>query len=211
MGQAPAFEVDADPCSLSWTPSDCLWPSTQYTLDVLAASLLLGSGPTQTSGGDGFLYEARFEVTNRTTFTTSAILGTSYCMTAPNSAGEGARICASGSALAAAADLVLIASGCPEDVTGLFYFGPNQLAGAPFGDGFRCVGVPMSKRMYPLAKSGPMNGNSAGTTVRAVDFSASYGASIFSGASLNFQYWFRDQMAMLLGYNLTDGFNIVFQ
>jgi len=211
LGFGASYEVDLEPCGRAWTPGGCLTASTQYMFYIAAGSLLAPSGASQTTGADSFYYEAGFEVLNQTVFTTGPSVGSSFCMTAPNSVGDGALICASGSNIAAAADLKLVAGGCPENVPGLFYFGPNQLLGAPFGDGFRCVGVAMSNRMYPFAKAGPMNGNAPGVAMRTVDLAAPYGSSITAGASLNFQYWYRDQMAMMLGFNLTDGVNVVFQ
>jgi len=84
--------------------------------------------------------------------------------------------------------------------------------GAPFGNGFRCVAVPQSKRMYPLARAGPINGNPAGTAIFHTNFGAGYAASIVPTASLNFQYWYRDPGGLGgSGFNLTDGLNIVFQ
>jgi len=212
-GPGAEYEGDLfDPAATSWTPAGCLTPNTTYVAYLSAATLLGGVQNLFTSiHADAFVYAAGWETVNEVEFDTRAAVGTSYCATSPNSAGPGATICAAGSSVVASQDLTLVAAGCPEDTPGLFYFGPGQLAGAPFGDGLRCVAVPQSRRMYPFARAGPMNGNPPGTAVRPVDFGAPYAVALTPGASLNFQLWYRDNAAMMAGFNLTDAVNVVFQ
>ena len=44
----------------------------------------------------------------------------------------------------------------------------------------------------------------------AID-AAPYASTVMQGSSLNFQFWFRDNAAMMAGFNLTDGINVLFQ
>ena len=127
-------------------------------------------------------------------------LGTAYCVGALNSAGLNAAMSAAGSAVTADNDFTLETSGLPGGVPGVYFFGPNQVQ-IPFGDGFRCVGG-MTSRIQPPAFA---MGNNAS---RLVDLTA---FGINPGDSLNFQFWYRDSMAMMSGFNLSNGLNVVFQ
>jgi len=130
-------------------------------------------------------------------------IGSSFCSTSPNSAGAGALISAEGCRVASEQLVTLKATGLPADVYGLFYFGPNQIQ-APFGDGFRCVGGG-TRRIQP-----PVQADGTGAAERMLNFGAPYGAGLTSGASQNFQLWYRDGMAMMSGFNLSDGVSIDF-
>ena len=135
----------------------------------------------------------------------SGELGANFCTATPNSTGQPASISGVGSARVSDQDVTLVASGLPAPGTpGLFFFGPTQIQ-TPFGDGFRCAGG-MTRRVQP-----PAFASGALSTSRTLDFNAFYGQDFVAGASLNFQFWYRDPMAMMAGFNLTDGLNVVFQ
>lgn len=132
-----------------------------------------------------------------------------YCTGAPNSAGAGASISASGSASVCANDLVLHVSGAISAQFGMFYYGPNQVQ-APFGDGFRCVGaggLGTFRLLPPLPASG------TGTAQHALDLSAppASAGQILPGSSWNFQYWYRDPAFGGTGFNLSDALKVEFE
>ena len=110
-----------------------------------------------------------------------------------------------GSATAADQDVTLIAEQLPaSNKMGLFFFGPTQIQ-EPFGDGFRCVGG-MTRRVQP-----PVLADGTLTATLMLDFNRFYGQDLVAGANLNFQFWYRDPMAMMNSFNLTNGLNILFQ
>jgi len=132
-----------------------------------------------------------------------APLGDNYCVGAVNSSGLGATLSASGSLELADMNLTLRSEGQPGGVSGLYYFGPNQIQ-AVFGDGFRCVGGAL-RRVQP-----PVMANEGGISARSLNFAAPYATSLTPG-SLNFQLWYRDPMAGMSGFNLSDGLELVLQ
>ena len=210
-GPGASFEADLLlPVPPMWTPG-LLACDIQYMFYIASGTILPpGIQNLTTTGMDDFLYAAVFETVNQTVFTTQPTMGTRYCVGAPNSVGPGGRLCASGSAVVANQDLTLIADLCPEDTPGIFYFGPDQIQ-LPFGNGFRCVGGQVT-RMQPVVMSGPANGNPEGVATLTADFGAPYAAGLVGGASLNFQFWYRDPTGQGGStFNLTDALNILFQ
>ena len=143
-----------------------------------------------TDSGDGYL--ARWGCSS---------LGAAYCVAATNSTGVGATIEAQGVSVVSANDFTLRTSGLPSGVPGLYFFGPNQVQ-LPFGDGFRCVGGATRRVQPPNAAMGTV-------LSRKVDLDRY--TSIVPGASLNFQLWYRDAMAMSSGFNLSDAWSTSFQ
>jgi hypothetical protein len=140
-------------------------------------------------------------------FVVPTSVGTNYCATSLNSTGAPALISASGSASHSANDLVLKATGVPVGQPGLFYYGPQALAGLPFGDGLRCVGGAAGQviRVFPFAV-----GDAGGVLASSVDNTLASHAQITPGASLNFQAWFRDPAGAMSGFNLSDGLTVTF-
>ena len=133
------------------------------------------------------------------------VLGSRYCTAAPNSSGQPAYIGALGSSLVAAGDLTLTASNLPTfATTGIFFVGTNQVQ-VPFGDGFRCVGGAVRRSQPPLTS------NESPSLLNPVNFNSSYAQDITAGATLNFQFWYRDPLAIASGFNLTDALQILFQ
>ncbi len=139
-------------------------------------------------------------------------IGTSYCTASLNSTGAGAVVSAAGSSTASALNLSLTAQPVPN-TPGLFFFGPSQLGNEPgFGEGVRCVGG-ATRRVFPLT------GGSGNVATSVLNGNAGYASSIVSGASLNFQYWFRETMnagdldgdGMVEPFNTSNALNIVFQ
>ncbi|HIF39729.1 MAG TPA: hypothetical protein EYQ74_01350 [Planctomycetes bacterium] len=125
--------------------------------------------------------------------------GDRYCVGMPNSAGAGARLIAVGSPVVANNDLTLVALGLPPSTAGFFYFGTTA-ASVPLGEGVRCVGGAI-KRFLP-----PVVSNQSGVALRAVDLTEPPAVgSVFAGASLYQQLWYRDPPGGPVGYNFSDG------
>ena len=127
---------------------------------------------------------------------------TSYCTSVPNSTGNAAVISAEGSNVVADQDLTFTTEGCIPNGVGLYYFGTTQVQ-VPFGDGFRCTGGTV-QRVRPIVFA-----DVSGVATRSVNFGAPYAQTIVPGASLNFQYWYRDSGPS--GFNLSDAINIEFE
>ncbi|MAE27831.1 MAG: hypothetical protein CMJ87_02440 [Planctomycetes bacterium] len=134
--------------------------------------------------------------------------GTNYCIGAPNSTGAGASMSANGTANVADNNLTLRAESLPSNQMGIFFYGPAQIL-APFGNGYLCVGAGGVGifRLYP-----PLSTNGAGLLSRPVDYTnpPQPAAQITAGSTWNFQAWYRDPAAGGAGFNLSDGFEIVF-
>ena len=129
-----------------------------------------------------------------------------YCSTSPNSVGGGATMSFGGTPSLTANDLALIASGCPPNKNGLFYYGPNQI-NTPFGNGRRCVGGSITRLstlttdVFGIAQKNLDLGNPP--------FTSGNGQAI-PGNTMNFQFWYRDPAGGGAGYNLTDGLAVTF-
>lgn len=128
----------------------------------------------------------------------------SYCIASSNSVGAGAIIGYAGSVDIAANDLQLTSDYGPPGQYGIFFYGSNQ-AGAPFGDGFRCVGGQLF-RFTPVQMDG------AGTAVYGVDLTSppQPAGEVIVDSTWNYQYWYRDPTGGSAGYNLSDGLSIMF-
>ncbi|MFT7680296.1 MAG: hypothetical protein ACI8QC_004302 [Planctomycetota bacterium] len=126
-----------------------------------------------------------------------------YCTGAPNSAGPGASISATGSTSILANDLVLTATGCPQNQFGIFFYGPSQTQ-VVLGDGFRCVDGSLYR--LPAVDTGVF-----GIGSYALDHgNLPLGGDIAVGSTWNFQFWFRDPPFGGAGYNTSDALQITF-
>lgn len=127
----------------------------------------------------------------------------SYCVGAPNSVGDGARIHATGSASVAANDLGLWATSVPAGQFGVFFYGADADA-TPFGNGMLCVGG----SLYHLP---PTRVNDQGVAGTLVDFGAlPTGGMIVPGSTWRFQFQYRDLAGGGTLFNLSDGLEILF-
>lgn len=126
-----------------------------------------------------------------------------YCIAASNSVGPGALMQLNGTLSVANNDLTLLCTGLPSNSNGTFYFGLNQ-AQVPFGYGYRCIGG-------VKVRTGVVQANSSGVASRSVDNTASpFAGLITAGSSWNFQFWRRDAIVGVAGYNLSDGLHLDF-
>jgi hypothetical protein len=127
-----------------------------------------------------------------------------YCNSTRNSSGRSARIRACGSASIAANDLTLVATDCPLNKSGYFFYGFTE-AHAPFGNGWRCVGGTIA-RLKPVLNTGP-----TGSATRLLDYgNLPPGVPIAPGDLRRFQFWFRDPAGGGAATNLTDGLKVFF-
>lgn len=135
--------------------------------------------------------------------------GVRFCQATPNSTGVQARIASNGSCDVAANDLVLSAEPVPNQ-PGIFFYGTNRVnggAGAPFLNGFRCVGGGGSVfRLHPMTATGNVASLALDLTHPPLP-----AGQILPGSTWHFQYWFRDPAAGGAGANLSDGLSIHFQ
>ena len=85
---------------------------------------------------------------------TPGAIGMNYCATNPNSTGLSGRISAIGCPDASANNVVLVASDCPPNRPGIFFYGPGTLQ-VPLGDGFLCVGGFQQRSAAGRARGAP--------------------------------------------------------
>jgi hypothetical protein len=120
------------------------------------------------------------------TFNALECVALPYCVGAPNSVGTGASLQGTGSTSIIANDFVLNATGCPSNMFGLFFYGPDQVPLTPFGDGNRCVGG-------SLARLPVITTDAGGSASHSLDYgSLPANAQIVAGSIWNFQLWYRD-------------------
>ncbi len=129
----------------------------------------------------------------------SGPLGSNYCVALPNQSGTIARISAIGSGQASAQNVTFHVADANPTVPGIFFLGyaPTQV---PLSHGHLCVTGGTARMRPPLVTDG------TGSASRPVDYNEPYSAHITAGATLYFQFWYRDQG----GSNLSDGLRIDF-
>lgn len=134
----------------------------------------------------------------------SASIGTIFCNSNANSSGMAATLSAAGSATASPLDLAINVTNLPVAQNfGLLVFGPAQIPPVALGDGFLCIGGGIVRVNPPVQAS---------SSIQVVlDGAAPYAATIVAGATLNFQFWFRDGVPGGAGFNFSDGLEITFQ
>lgn len=126
------------------------------------------------------------------------------CFPSANSADPiGAVLSWQGTQFVSSNNFTLIATGCPANAAGLFFFGPTETF-VPFGNGFRCVGG--SIRRLPIITT-----NAFGDAVYNLNVNAGVAAGVILGnTAWNFQFWFRDTAAGGANFNLSDGLHVDF-
>jgi len=121
------------------------------------------------------------------------------CFTSPNSVGPGAIIGYYGSRSVNTNDFNLLTSGLPPNGFGLYYYGQNEIL-TPFGNGYRCVGS-------PVTRLGVMQANTFGDAVHDLNLT---GTQIDAGETWIFQYWYRNPAGGGAGFNLSDAIGVPF-
>ena len=156
------------------------------------------------------LHDAGWNETGNTSVTVTCLVGecppnwtpvgSSFCMTTPNSSGNPATLNAWGSEDANEEALFLYASDTPANVSGIFFMSPNQIQ-VTLGDGVRCAGNPAFR--FPLVNSC----NRAELRFQPDFSNLPQGIQFLPGATWNFQAWFRDGPSS----NTSDGLAVTFQ
>jgi hypothetical protein len=130
---------------------------------------------------------------------------TTFCTAAGNSFDpNGAQIAFTGTTNVSLNNFTIAASSLPPNKTGLFFYGQNQTAQVPFGNGFRCIGSPLFR--LPATTS-----NIFGDISFELDMnSLPPGGQIHYGQTWNFQCWYRDPAAGGANYNASNGLSAPF-
>ncbi len=127
-----------------------------------------------------------------------------YCNATRNSSGQSAEMDWCGSTSITANDLTLVASRCPANKFGFFFYGYAE-DHSTLGNGWRCVGAPIA-RLKPMIDTGP-----GGIATRLLDYgNLPPNVPITAGSLRRFQFWFRDPPAGGALTNLTDGLKVYF-
>ncbi len=122
---------------------------------------------------------------------------TNFCTTSPNSVGAGAIMASAGSLSLSTNNLALIAYDAPPNASALYFYGPNETQ-VPFGNGFRCVG-------NPITRLGVLLIDGLGTAFLPLDFTSGSLTQITPGTTWSFQLWYRNPAGGGAGFNLSDG------
>lgn len=144
-------------------------------------------------------------------FSDAASVGTPYCYTQPNSTLAEATLRGTGSAVAAANNVTLIAEGLPPNQFGIFLTSPTKgFVQTPANNqGNLCLGGQIGRYNQDLLFTGPM-----GSFFLTLDLdrvpSPSGLTSVMAGEERNFQAWFRDVNPTPTS-NLTRGLTILFE
>jgi hypothetical protein len=180
MYAGKAWVYDSAACD-AVAPLACGYSYSNYTVEFSAALgqsyfVAIGMGDVNYQGtASAFLIPGSPQIE----------FGYTRCETMPNSAFEaGALTSAIGSSSLTANDLTLVTTGAVPGQFGMYFYGPGQ-ASTAFGDGYRCVGLPLV-RLRP-----PVLADSAGSVTLAVDMSASPVSLLTNGYAL-FQFVYRD-------------------
>ena len=211
-GGAWATSFDQDAARLSYLDPDGLAEGCTAGFDVTAFTPIAGSSIVRPA--QGLLVQSHVADEPQITALSfpielqSAIecgsVWSRYCEAAPNSAGQGAHISASGSTRIEDDDFSLRMEGLPPSAPHLVFFGANQIQ-VPFGDGQRCSGGSV-RRIYPVLVS-----DSGGSSELDIDFaSGAADGFLVAGSHWNFQGWYRDPAAGQSGFNLTDAIHVSF-
>jgi len=120
-----------------------------------------------------------------------------FCQTSPNSVGSGAVMDSAGSLSLSANNLALIAYDAPPNASALYFYGPNETQ-APFGNGFRCIG-------NPITRLGILQIDALGTAFQPLDFTTGSLTQILPGSTWSFQLWYRNPAGGGAGFNLSNG------
>jgi len=120
-----------------------------------------------------------------------------YCQTSPNSVGAGAIMDSAGSLSLSANNLILIAYDAPPNASALYFYGQNETQ-VPFGNGFRCVG-------NPVTRLGILQIDGLGTAFLQLDFTSGSLTQVLPGSTWSFQLWYRNPLGGGAGFNLSDG------
>ena len=121
------------------------------------------------------------------------------CSTSPNSVGPGATMSWSGSTVRSQDNFTIVASGLPPGAANIFFYGPTT-SFTVFGNGFRCIGNPITR--LPVS-----NASIFGDSAVPVGLA---GSQIDAGETWYFQNWYRNPAGGGAGFNLSDSLRVPF-
>lgn len=179
-------------------------PGAAYTYELGSASCWANCGGSSTFDWCEIAQDPSLDLNGNGVLDGCECEAINYCIAAPNSTGQGARIALAGSPSVSLNSMTLLCSQLPPSSSGRFFYGPNQVQ-VPFGNGYRCVGGATNR--LPVTLSGP-----TGTAARSLDLQNPMpGApTLLPGSTWNFQYWYRNVAAGGAGFNLSDGLAVRF-
>jgi len=125
-----------------------------------------------------------------------------YCQTSPNSVGAGAIMDSAGTLSLSANNLILIAYDAPPNASALYFYGQNETQ-VPFGNGFRCIG-------NPVTRLGILQIDGLGTAFLPLDFTSGSLTQVAPASTWSFQLWYRNPLGGGAGFNLSDGRRFLF-
>jgi hypothetical protein len=124
-----------------------------------------------------------------------------FCVGAPNSTGIGAQVLVNGTPNISLNDLSVWAFNLPPGTAGIFFYGPNA-GQIPFGNGFICVTG--STYRLPVVFA-----DSLGLASYMIDY-GNLPHPIVANDVWRFQFWYRDIVLGVPGFNLSDGIAVTF-
>lgn len=127
----------------------------------------------------------------------------SFCTATPNSTGSTASIGYQGSLSLAEQAFEVLCNGLPAASLGLF-FGGDQSASLPFGDGLRCVGGALQRYGVQVADAN-------GTAQRNLIVPTPASGPLPTTMTWHLQYWYRDPGSADAGFNTSDGLRLSFR
>ncbi len=202
----------------SFTTGPTVWPSGQSNIHNTPLGQIMGPSGTWTlsfydwAGGDVGSFSSW-----RLNGNGGGISGSPYCFgdgsgsPCPclafggngqgclNTTGQGALLFGGGIPSTTADSFMLTVSGAPANKPGLIFQGSSQLSN-PFGDGLLCTDMAIKHAvMWTDALGGATQ--------------SGFGGSASAGATLNYQFWFRDPGNSCGGggYNFTNGWSATWQ
>jgi len=99
-------------------------------------------------------------------------------------------------------NLILIAYDAPPNASALYFYGQNETQ-VPFGNGFRCIG-------NPVTRLGILQIDGLGTAFLPLDFTSGSLTQVAPASTWSFQLWYRNPLGGGAGFNLSDGRRFLF-
>jgi hypothetical protein len=130
-----------------------------------------------------------------------------YCTASPNTAGPGCTIGWQGTLELSSNNFTMTATGAPPLKFGVFFYGAIRTQ-IPLGEGSLCVGGQV-QRLQP-----PVLTDQQGDTMLPIDFTVPpFNGGLFHVIPFSpwdFQFWHRDPLGGLAGFNFSDGLEVTF-
>lgn len=127
-----------------------------------------------------------------------------------NSTGASATLRGLGTSSVAADNLKLLAAQLPPNANGLVFMGGSAVSATPFGDGLRCVGLPIHR--FAVKKASATGSFQYGPgQIAWIQSRLAAGAWITAGSTRRFRTWYRDPLGPCgAGFNLSNALEVTF-